>query len=83
MIATVRLNNELNHNDYPTTIIIPLSTSLVDDAKPIRYRITKKDDLKEDSDLVITQIRAIDNDRFIKKTHNIIYKRDDNYKKTF
>ncbi len=67
MIATVRLNNELNHNDYPTTIIIPLSTSLVDDAKPIRYRITKKDDLKEDSDLVITQIRAIDNDRFIKK----------------
>jgi mRNA interferase MazF len=42
MIATVRLNNELNHNDYPTTIIIPLSTSLVDDAKPIRYRITKK-----------------------------------------
>jgi mRNA interferase MazF len=60
-------NNELNHNDYPTTIIIPLSTSLIDDAKPIRYRITKRDNLKEDSDLVITQIRAIDNDRFIKK----------------
>ena len=31
------------------------------------YRITKRDNLKEDSDLVLTQIRAIDNDRFIKK----------------
>ena len=60
-------NNELNHSQYPTTIIIPLSTSLVDDAQPIRYRINKREDLKEDSDAVITQIRAIDNDRFIKK----------------
>jgi mRNA interferase MazF len=31
------------------------------------YRITKRDNLKEDSDLVLTQIIAIDNDRFIKK----------------
>ena len=65
--ALVYQNNELNHNDYPTTIIIPLSTSLIDDAKPIRYRITKRNDLAEDSDLVLTQIRAIDDDRFIKK----------------
>jgi mRNA interferase MazF len=65
--ALVYQNNELNHNDYPTTIIIPLSTSLIDNTQPIRYRITKRDDLKEDSDLVLTQIRAIDNDRFIKK----------------
>ena len=60
-------NDELNHSDYPTTIIIPMSTSLVDDAQPIRYRIDKRDKLKEDSDIVITQIRAIDNDRFIEK----------------
>ena len=60
-------NNELNHNDYPTTIIIPLSTILVDDVEPIRMRIQKREKLKEDSDLVITQIRAIDNDRFIEK----------------
>jgi mRNA interferase MazF len=65
--ALVYQNDELNHNDYPTTIIIPLSTSLIDNTQPIRYRITKRDDLKEDSDLVLTQIRAIDNDRFIKK----------------
>ncbi|WP_323592434.1 type II toxin-antitoxin system PemK/MazF family toxin [Aliarcobacter butzleri] len=60
-------NDELNHSDYPTTIIIPLSTYLVDDAEPIRMRINKKEKLKEDSDLVITHIRAIDNNRFIEK----------------
>ncbi|MCG3713209.1 type II toxin-antitoxin system PemK/MazF family toxin [Aliarcobacter butzleri] len=60
-------NDELNHSDYPTTIIIPLSTHLVDDAEPIRMRINKKEKLKEDSDLVITHIRAIDNNKFIEK----------------
>ncbi len=58
-------NNELNHSDYPSTIIMPLSTHLVDDSQPIRYRLSKRDNLKKDSDVVITQIRAIDNDRFI------------------
>jgi len=60
-------NNELNHSDYPTTIVLPLSTSLIDDAQPIRFRIKKRDKLEEDSDIVITQIRAIDNSRFIEK----------------
>ena len=60
-------NNELNHSEYPTTIIIPLSTSLVDDAQPIRMRIAEREDLEKDSDIVVTQIRAIDNDRFIQK----------------
>ena len=60
-------NNELNHSDYPTTITIPLSTKLIDDVEPIRFRIKSRDNLKEDSDLVLTQIRAIDNLRFIKK----------------
>jgi len=65
--ALVYQNDELNHSDYPTTIIIPLSTSLIDNAQPLRYRITKRGNLKEDSDLVIAQIRAIDNSRFIQK----------------
>ncbi|MFW0713401.1 type II toxin-antitoxin system PemK/MazF family toxin [Aliarcobacter butzleri] len=66
-LVLVYQNDELNHSDYPTTIIIPLSTHLVDDAEPIRMRINKKEKLKEDSDLVITHIRAIDNNRFIEK----------------
>ncbi len=65
--AVVFQNDELNRNGYPTTIVIPLSTSLIDDAEPIRMRISKRDDLEKDSDLVLTQIRVIDNSRFIKK----------------
>ena len=60
-------NDELNHNNYPTTIVIPLTTKLIDNAEPIRMRIKSKDKLKDDSDLVITHIRAIDNSRFIEK----------------
>ena len=60
-------SNNLNHNDYPSTIIVPLSTDLIDDVEPIRMRIEKRDKLEKDSDIVITQIRAIDNSRFIEK----------------
>jgi len=74
--VVVMQNNELNHSEYPTTIIIPLSTSLVDEAQPIRMRINKRGNLDKDSDIVVTQIRAIDNDRFLNKltslTHNEI-----------
>ncbi|NPA81109.1 MAG: type II toxin-antitoxin system PemK/MazF family toxin [Epsilonproteobacteria bacterium] len=65
--AVIFQNNELIQNNYPTTIIIPLSTFLIDDAEPIRMRITKRDSLEKDSDIVLTQIRAIDNSRFVKK----------------
>ncbi|HHO42850.1 MAG TPA: type II toxin-antitoxin system PemK/MazF family toxin [Epsilonproteobacteria bacterium] len=65
--ALVFQNDELNHSEYPTTIIIPLTTSLIDDAEPIRMRVGKREKLLEDSDLVITQIRSIDNERFVEK----------------
>jgi len=65
--VVVYQNDELNHSSYPTTIIIPLSTSLIEDAEPIRMRVTKREKLINDSDLIITQIRAIDNIRFIEK----------------
>ncbi len=66
-------NDELNHNGYPTTIVIPLSTKLVNDAEPIRMRIKSKESLKNDSDLVLTHIRAIDNSRFIEKLTTLNY----------
>ncbi|PHS34140.1 MAG: PemK family transcriptional regulator [Sulfurovum sp.] len=58
-------NDELNKNEYPTTIIMPLTTQLIDDVQPIRIRINKRENLVHDSDIIITQIRAIDNARFI------------------
>jgi len=60
-------NNELNHSEYPTTIIIPLTTSLIDDSEPIRMRVNKREKLLKDSDVVITQIRSIDNGRLLEK----------------
>ena len=64
-------NNELNHSVYPTTIVIPLTTSLVDDAEPLRMRIEKRDRLKQSSDLIIAQIRAIDNSRLLEKLSEV------------
>ena len=65
--ALILQNDELNSGNYPTTIILPLTTSLIDDAEPLRYRIKKKENLEKDSDILIANIRAIDNARFIKK----------------
>lgn len=53
----------LNDIDHTTTIVIPLSTKLIDDAYPLRYRIQKREALDYDSDIVIDQIRSIDNQR--------------------
>ncbi len=50
---------------HPSTLIIPLTTNLIDDANPLRIRLQKQDRLERDSDLLIDQIRAIDNKRLI------------------
>ncbi len=60
-------NDELNKSDYATTIIIPFTTSLIDKAEPLRYRIAKRDKLEKDSDLLVAHIRSIDNNRLIQK----------------
>ena len=53
---------EINH---PSTLIIPLTTKLIDDTEPLRIRIKAQVRLAKDSDLLIDQIRAIDNKRLI------------------
>lgn len=50
---------------HPSTLIIPLTTNLVEDAEPLRLRVTAQDRLEKDSDLLIDQLRAIDNKRLI------------------
>lgn len=59
--------NMLNDIEHPTTIVIPLSTYLIDDAYPLRYRVSKRELLEQESDLLCDQIRAIDNQRIISK----------------
>jgi len=48
---------------HPSTLIIPLTTNLIEDAEPLRIRVAATDQLRQDSDLLIDQLRAIDNRR--------------------
>lgn len=58
-------NQYLLDANHSTTIIVPLTTNLINDAEPLRIRINAEDELEKDSDLLIDQVRAIDNKRFI------------------
>ncbi len=51
--------------DHPSTLIVPLTTSLVDDAEPLRIRCPAAGRLRQDTDLLIDQLRAIDNRRLL------------------
>ena len=57
-------SQDLNDAEHPSTIVLPLTTNLIEDAEPLRVRI-KSEKLKA-SDVLIDQIRAIDNRRLIK-----------------
>jgi mRNA interferase MazF len=51
---------------HPSTYIIPLTTRLVSDAAPLRIRVPAAGDLPRDSDLLVDQLRAIDNHRLVR-----------------
>ena len=48
---------------HPSTLVIPLTTHLVEDTEPLRLRVKAFAKLKHDSDLLLDQLRAIDNRR--------------------
>jgi mRNA interferase MazF len=52
--------------DHPSTLIVPLTTRLIDDAAPLRLRVPAGGDMAHDSDLLLDQLRAIDNNRLVK-----------------
>lgn len=51
---------------HPSTLVAPLTTRLVDEAEPLRIRIAAAGDLRRDSDILIDQLRAIDNRRLVR-----------------
>ncbi len=63
LIYQTDMLNDINHL---TTTILPLSTILIKDSYPLRYRITKREKLEQTSDILCDHIRTIDNKR-IKK----------------
>lgn len=50
---------------HPSTLIVPLSTKLIEDSRPLRLRVEPEGKLRKRSDLLIDQLRAIDNARLI------------------
>ena len=52
--------------EHPSTLIVPLTTNLVEDAEPIRIRVPASGRLRRESDLLVDEIRAIDNRRMMK-----------------
>jgi mRNA interferase MazF len=51
---------------HPSTLVIPLTTNLVDDAEPLRVRVASFGRIRKASDLLIDQLRAIDNRHLIR-----------------
>ena len=50
---------------HPSTLVLPLTTKLIDDAEPLRLRLPAQDRLEQDSDILLDQLRAIDNRRLV------------------
>jgi mRNA interferase MazF len=67
--ALVMQTNILNDAGHPTTIIIPCTTQVYRDAQgdgyPLRIALGKLGKLKEETDALIDQIRAISNQRLM------------------
>ncbi len=59
----VMQSNLLNDIGHPSTTILPLTTQLIENAAPLRYRLTSRDGLEFDSDVMLDQTRTIDNRR--------------------
>lgn len=53
----------LSLTGHPSTIVVPLTTRIVDDAEPLRVRVPARTKGLKPSDILVDQIRAIDNRR--------------------
>lgn len=63
----VVIQTDLLNGVHPSTIICPITTKVIRKSSVLRVHLSKKEAvLKQDSDILVDQIRAIDNRRFIK-----------------
>ena len=51
--------------EHPSTLVVPMTSRLIDAAEPLRLRLSAQAGLDKDSDLLFDQLRAIDNKRLI------------------
>jgi mRNA interferase MazF len=56
--------------------VLPLTTQLIEDAAPLRYRIDSREQLKFNSDIMLDQLRTIDNRRLQVNTLTTLSRRE-------
>jgi len=59
----VVISNDDENKILDTVILMPLSTDLIDNMEPYRIRISKRENLKKDSDVLINQVRTLSKQR--------------------
>ena len=64
--AIIVSDSELN-DILDLVSVVALTTNLIDDAEPLRVRISKRENLHKDSDAMIEQLRSISKSRIIQK----------------
>lgn len=64
-LCLVMQTDLLNAVGHSTVIVLPLTTRLIEDAWPLRYRLAPRDDLREVSDVMIDLPRSIDRQRIV------------------
>lgn len=67
LVVQTNLLNEI----HPSTVICPITSNTTDEATLIRVRIGKESGLQTPSDVMIDQIRAVDNRRLLKRMGRI------------
>ena len=71
----VVVQTNLLNNNHPSTIICPITTNVIKGSRILRVHLSKKEtNVKKDSDILVDQIRAIDNRRLIKKIGELTLK---------
>ena len=64
--------NLLNQVGHPSTLICPITTKLSDEENILRVKVEGKDTgLDQESEILVDQIRALDNRRFMEKLGKI------------
>ena len=64
--------NLLNQIPHPSTIICPITTNVKNDSDILRVHLKKGEaNLHQDCDVMIDQIRAIDNNRLLNKVGDL------------
>lgn len=65
----VVIQTDLLNNVHPSTIVCPLTSIIVREAAVLRVHLPKREaGLDKDSDILVDQIRSIDNRRFKRHT---------------